>query len=62
MIRGCLSQLIPVFVIGALVMWFFRAPESVAGLITGAVGLVTGGADAIGRFATALTPTLNSLF
>lgn len=62
MLRGCLAQIITWGAIGAVVLWFFRAPESVAGLITGAVGLVTGGADALGRFATALTPTISNLF
>ncbi|MBR8745323.1 hypothetical protein [Nocardiopsis sp. MG754419] len=62
MLRGCLAQIITWGLIGALVLWFFTNPESVAGLISAAVGLVTGGADALGRFATALTPTISNLF
>ncbi|MBB5495810.1 hypothetical protein [Nocardiopsis metallicus] len=62
MLRGCLAQIITWGLIGAVVLWFFRAPESVAGLITGAVGLVVSGADALGAFASALTPTLTNLF
>lgn len=62
MLRGCLSQIITWGAIGAVVLWFFRNPESVAGLITSAVGLVISGGDALGRFANALTPTLSGLF
>ncbi|MFE1396266.1 hypothetical protein ACFW3Z_25655 [Nocardiopsis alba] len=62
MLRGCLAQIITWGLIGAVVLWFFRNPESVAGLISAAVGLVMSGGDAIGRFASALTPTLSNLF
>lgn len=62
MLRGCLAQIITWGLIGAFILWFFRNPESIAGLIGSAVGLVTGGADALGRFATAMTPVLNGLF
>lgn len=61
MIRGCLGQLFIVFIVGSLVLWFFRAPESVAGLITGFFGLIVGGADALGRFATSLSPLFTNL-
>ena len=61
MIRGCLAQIISIAIIAALVLWFFRAPESVAGLIIGFFGLVTGGADALGRFASSLAPLFDSL-
>ena len=62
MLRGCLSQIITWGLILALVLWFFRNPESVAGLINSAFGLVGSGADALGRFATALAPTISGLF
>lgn len=62
MIRGFFARLIPLAFVLILVLWFFRAPESVAGLINSAFGLVGSGADALGRFATALTPTINGLF
>lgn len=62
MFRGCLAQIITWGLIGAVVLWFFRNPESVAGLISAAVGLVMSGGDALGRFASALTPTLSNLF
>lgn len=62
MLRGCLAQIITWGLIGAVVLWFFRNPESVAGLISAAVGLVMSGGDALGRFASALTPTINGLF
>lgn len=61
MIRNFFARLIPLCVLLVLVLWFFRAPESVAGLITGAVGVIGEGADALGRFATALTPMLDGL-
>lgn len=61
MIRGCLGQLFFFVVVGSLVLWFFRAPESVAGLITGFFGLIVGGADALGRFATSLSPLFTNL-
>ena len=62
MIQGCLSRIIPIAIVLALVLWFLRAPESVAGLITAGVNLVGSGADSLGRFVTALTPTVNNLF
>nr|WP_012954651.1 hypothetical protein [Nocardiopsis sp. 90127]ABD48727.1 pSQ10.4c [Nocardiopsis sp. 90127] len=62
MIRGCLSQLITWGLILAVALWVLRHPESVAALISGAVGLVVSGADAIGGLVNALTPTLNNLF
>ena len=62
MLRGCLAQIITWGLIGAVALWFFRNPESVAGLISAAVGLVMSGGDALGRFASALTPTLSNLF
>lgn len=62
MFRGCLAQIITWGAIGAVLLWFFRNPESVAGLISAAVGLVISGGDALGRFASALTPTINGLF
>lgn len=62
MMRGCLSQIITYGLIGAVVLWFLRNPESVAGLINSAASLVTSGGDALGRFATALTPTIDGLF
>lgn len=62
MLRGCLAQIITWGLIGAVVLWFFRNPESVAGLISAAVGLVMSGGDALGRFASALTPTISNLF
>jgi hypothetical protein len=61
MIRNFFARLIPFCVLAVLVLWFFRAPESVAGLLTSAVGLVTTGADALGRFSTALTPAISGL-
>ncbi|MCY9787944.1 hypothetical protein KIK06_29110 [Nocardiopsis sp. EMB25] len=61
MIRNFFARLIPLCVLLIFVLWFFRAPESVAGLINGAFGLIGEGADALGRFATAITPTLNNL-
>ncbi|KOX11842.1 hypothetical protein [Nocardiopsis sp. NRRL B-16309] len=61
MIRGFFARLIPICVVLIVVLWFFRAPESVAGLIVGAVGLIGEGADAMGRFATSLTPAIDTL-
>lgn len=61
MLRGCLAQLLTVFVVGAIILWFFRAPESVAGLIVGFGDLVVGAGDALGRFATALQPLMSGL-
>ncbi|WP_306365983.1 hypothetical protein [Nocardiopsis sp. CC223A] len=61
MFRGCLGQLFVIFVIGALVLWFFRAPESVAALIIGFVDLIISGADSLGRFASSLAPLFNNL-
>lgn len=62
MFQGCLARIIPIAVILALVLWFLQAPESVAGLITAAVGLVESGADSFGRFMAALIPTFENLF
>lgn len=61
MIRGCLSQIITIAIVGALVLWFFRSPESVAGLITGFFGLIIDAADALGRFASSLSPLFHNL-
>ncbi|WP_028647279.1 hypothetical protein [Nocardiopsis sp. CNT312] len=61
MFRGCLGQLFVVFIVGSLILWFFRAPESVAALISGFVGLIISGADAVARFISALTPMLSNL-
>lgn len=61
MIRGFFARLIPIVVVAVLVLWLFRAPESVAGLLVAGVGLVGDGADALGRFATALTPAFDGL-
>jgi hypothetical protein len=51
---GCLGQLISVFIIGSLLLWFVQAPESVAGLVNGFGGLIVSAGDAIGRFASSL--------
>lgn len=61
MLQGCLARIIPLAIIGALILWFLRSPESVAALIGAGVDLVVDGADSIGRFITALTPTINGL-
>ncbi|MFE6305195.1 hypothetical protein [Nocardiopsis sp. NPDC057823] len=61
MFRGCLGQILTVFIVGLLILWFFRAPESVAGLITGFVGMIAGAADAIGRFASSLAPLFSAI-
>ncbi|WP_017596416.1 hypothetical protein [Nocardiopsis potens] len=61
MIRGFFARLIPLCIAAVLILWFLRAPESVAGLIIGAVGLITDGADSLGRFTTAITPALDGL-
>lgn len=49
-------------IILALILWFLRSPESVAGLITAGINLVGSGADSLGRFVSALTPTISNLF
>ena len=61
MLRGCVARLIPILVIGALLLWFLRSPESVAGLIGSAIGLVTDMADSMGRFVTSMTPVIDGL-
>ncbi|MDA2810361.1 hypothetical protein O4J56_06890 [Nocardiopsis sp. RSe5-2] len=61
MIRGFFARLIPIVIAAVLLLWLFRAPESVAGVLVAAVGVVTEGADALGRFASALTPALEGL-
>ncbi|WP_017540804.1 hypothetical protein [Nocardiopsis halophila] len=61
MIRGFFARIIPIVFVAVLLLWLFRAPESVAGLLVAAVGLVTEGADALGRFTTAVTPALEGL-
>ncbi|WP_047872206.1 hypothetical protein [Nocardiopsis sp. RV163] len=61
MIRGCLAQAFGIFIIGSLILWVFRAPESVAGLFISAVGLLTEGGDAIGRLVSAFTPAIDGL-
>lgn len=62
MIRGCLAQLISIAIVGALLLWFFRHPESIANLIGSGLGLVASGGDALGRFANALVPAVDGLF
>ena len=62
MFQGCLARLIPVAIILALLLWFLRSPESVAGLITAGVDLIGSGADSFGRFMNALVPTFENLF
>ncbi|MFJ6022937.1 hypothetical protein ACIQFP_26635 [Nocardiopsis alba] len=61
MIRGCLMQIVTWGIILAVVLWFFRNPESVAGLIVGFADLASGAGDALGRFATALQPLMSGL-
>lgn len=62
MFQGCLSRIIPLAIVLALILWFLRSPESVAGLITAGIDLVGSGADSLGRFVSALTPTISNLF
>jgi len=61
MIMRFVGSLIPICIFALFVLWFFRAPESVANLIGGFIGLLAGGADSIGRFVNAMTPVLNGL-
>jgi len=61
MIRGFFGRLVPFCIAAILLLWLVRAPESVAGLLVSAVGVLTEGADALGRFTTAVTPALDGL-
>jgi len=61
MIMNLIARLIPLCVVVVLILWFFRAPESVAALIGGFIGMLADGADSVGRFVTAMTPVLNGL-
>lgn len=60
--QGCLARIIPVAIVLALILWFLRYPESVAGLITAGVDLIGSGADSFGRFMAALVPSIEGLF
>lgn len=62
MFQGCLAKIIPAAVVLALVLWFLQSPESVANLITAAIGLVESGADSFGRFMNTIVPSLENLF
>lgn len=46
----------------AIILWFLQSPESVAGLITAGLNLIGSGADSIGRFMSALVPSIEGLF
>lgn len=61
MIRGCLTQIITWGLIGALVLWVLRHPESVAALVGAGIGLVVDGGDAIGALMSALTGEIDGL-
>ena len=59
MFQGCLARIIPVAITLAIILWFC-SHRSHGGLIDG-LNPITG-ADSIGRFMSALVPSIEGLF